>query len=232
MIEPLSELESAAGLPEGLQGPRGSILVELKRQGALSAKELAGKLGLSLNAIRHHVRELEAEGLIDHKREPRGVGAPVFKYDLTERGDSMFPARYEAALTEVLDHLVSHAGRGPAVESLNVHYERLGNRLAEELAGAPADQRVDTVVRVLRDEGYMAMWSGGTGKGTLTAHNCAMRAVAQKFPELCEAEMRFLEEALSAEVTRKSHMLTGCSACEYHVEFKAPPGGAIAEERS
>ena len=59
MINLNQELRSAAGLPEGFEGPRGSILVELKRDGALSAKSLAARLGLSLNAIRHHLRELE-----------------------------------------------------------------------------------------------------------------------------------------------------------------------------
>lgn len=231
MIQPNKELRTAAGLPEGFEGPRGSILVELKRDGALSAKVLAARLGLSLNAIRHHLRELEAESVITHEREARGVGAPVFNYQLTERGEALFPARYEAALTEVLDHLVTSAGRDQAVESLNVHYQRLESRLADELAGAPAEQRVARVVRVLRDEGYMTVWDGGHDEGTLTAHNCAMRAVAQRFPEICEAERHFLTEVLSADVTRQSHMLSGCSACEYHIDFRTPLGGSSVEEQ-
>ena len=76
----------------------------------------------------------------------------------------------------------------------------------------------------------MAVWSGGEGAGTLTAHNCAMRAVAQKFPEICEAEQRFLTEVLAADVTRASHMLSGCSACEYHIDFRAPGNGDSVEE--
>ena len=232
MIEPNNELRTAAGLPEGFEGPRGSILIELKRDGALSAKSLAARLGLSLNAIRHHLRELEAEAVIDHEREARGVGAPMFNYRLTDRGGALFPARYEAALTEVLDHLVSSGARDQAVESLNVHYRELGSRLTAELAGAPAEQRVARVVRVLRDEGYMTVWDGGDGEGTLTAHNCAMRAVAQQFPEICEAERNFLTEVLSADVTRHDHMLAGCSACEYHIDFRPPVSGGSVEEQA
>jgi DeoR family suf operon transcriptional repressor len=225
MIQPNNELRTAAGLPEGFEGPRGSILVELKRDGTLSAKSLAGRLGLSLNAIRHHLRELEAEAVINHEREARGVGAPIFNYRLTDRGSALFPARYEAALTEVLDHLVSSGGRDQAVDSLNVHYQQLGSRLADELAGAPAEQRVARVVRVLRDEGYMTVWDGGRDEGMLTAHNCAMRAVAQRFPEICEAERHFLTEVLAADVTRGAHMLEGCSACEYHIDFRVAAAG-------
>jgi DeoR family suf operon transcriptional repressor len=232
MIEPNKELRSAAALPEGFEGPRGSILVELKRDGALSAKSLATRLGLSLNAIRHHLRELEAEAVIDHEREAHGVGAPLFNYRLTDRGSALFPARYEAALTEVLDHLVSSGARDQAVESLKVHYRELGSRMAAELAGAPPEQRIARVVGVMRDEGYMAVWDGGDDQGMLTAHNCAMRAVAQRFPEICEAERNFLTEVLSANVTRHGHMLDGCSACEYHIDFLTPVSGGSVEEQA
>ena len=232
MTKSSQELRSAAGLPEGFEGPRGAMLVELKRDGALSAKVLAARLGLSLNAIRHHLRELETEAVITHEREARGVGAPVFNYRLTDRGTALFPARYEAALTEVLDHLVTSGGRDRAVESLSVHFQQLGSRLADELAGAPAEQRVARVVRVMRDEGYMAVWDGSRDEGTLTAHNCAMRAVAQRFPEICEAERHFLTEVLAAEVTRQTHMLTGCSACEYHIDFRTPVSGGSVEEQA
>ena len=233
MTVPETELQAAAGLPDRFTGPRGSILVALKQSGSLTAKDMAGQLSLSLNAIRHHLKELEVEMLIAHERQARGVGAPVYRYQLTERGESLFPARYEAALTEVLDHVAAQVGRDQAVESLNTHYRQLGGRLADELAGAPASQRVDRVVQVLRDEGYMAVWDGGRDTGVLTAHNCAMRAVAHKFPEICEAEQLFLSEVLAADVTRGDHMLQGCSACEYHIEFRTTaPESSSAEEQA
>lgn len=222
MSVPDIELKSAADLPEGFQGPRGSIVVQLKRRGALTAKDLAQALDLSLNAIRHHLKELEAESVVAHWSEARGVGAPVYRYGLTEQGEALFPERYQEALTEVLDHMVSRIGREGTLESLNDHYRKLGERLENELAGAPAGHRVDKVVQVMRDEGYMAVWEGGRERGTLTAHNCAMRAVAHKFPEICEAEQNFLTGVLAARVTRRSHMLSGCSACEYHIDFRPP----------
>ena len=66
----------------------------------------------------------------------------------------------------------------------------------------------------------MAEVSAQGGHGTLTEHNCAIPAVAQRFPEICAAEARFLAEVLEADVDRREHILNGCSACEYHVRFK------------
>jgi DeoR family transcriptional regulator, suf operon transcriptional repressor len=67
----------------------------------------------------------------------------------------------------------------------------------------------------------MAEVTAEAGGGTVTEHNCAIPAVATRFPEICAAEARFLAEVLGAEVERRGHMLDGCSACEYHVRFKA-----------
>ena len=46
------------------KGLRGAILLELKCSQPLTANELAAKLDVSPNAIRHHLKELEIESLI------------------------------------------------------------------------------------------------------------------------------------------------------------------------
>ena len=73
----------------------------------------------------------------------------------------------------------------------------------------------------------MAEWqASGQDGATLREHNCAIQAVAERYPEICVAERRFLEEVLSAAVNRKAHILAGCTACEYHVQFDGGPGAA------
>ena len=205
--------------PLGQRGPRGAVLTQLKRANRLTAKELAGRLGVSLNAARHHLKELEAEGLVEYEREHRGVGAPAFAYRLSASGEALFPRRYEATLAAVLDHIVERDGRGVAVAVLESHFGGLTRRLEGELAGCTPAERLHAVGRVLSEEGYMAEVTASGGAGTLTEHNCAIPAVAERFPEICAAEARFLARVLGAEVDRREHLLSGCSTCEYHVRF-------------
>lgn len=208
------------GGPLGQKGPRGVVIAHLKRAQRLTAKELAARLGVSLNAVRHHLKELEAEGLVEYEREHRGVGAPAFAYRLSPSGEALFPRRYEETLTALLDQMVERSGREAAVALLESHFTVLARRLRGELAGSTPAERLHTVGRVLSEEGYMAEVSARTADGTLTEHNCAIPAVAERFPEICAAEARFLADVLGAEVDRREHMLSGCSACEYHVRFK------------
>jgi len=222
MAIPIAHLRASAALPVGYKGPRASILVELKVSPGLTAKELAGRLGLSLNAIRHHLKELEVGGLLAHEREQRGVGAPVFAYRLSVTGEQVFPRRYESALTDVLETLVEREGREAVVGALEARYAALLRRLPSDLAELPPERRLTAVTRLLQEDGFMPGWEGSAEGGTLTEHNCAIRAVAERFPEICAAEERFLSAALGASVDLQAHVLDGCAACEYQVQFTPP----------
>lgn len=224
----LDQLEQP--LPPAYKGPRGAILVALKRSGALTARELAALLGLSSNAIRHHLRELETEGVIGYRREQRGVGAPTHAWHLSAAGESLFPQRYKELLTEVLDRVAEQAGREAVVSAFEHRFSELARTLRHELADAPPERRMDVVKRILAEGGYMAEWRDGKEGLRLREHHCAIRALAERFPEICAAERRFLEEVLSAAVQRESHMLEGCPACEYSVQFAGGPPALTALE--
>jgi predicted ArsR family transcriptional regulator len=74
------------------------------------------------------------------------------------------------------------------------------------------------VTRALAAEGYMPeVRPNGTDGHHLVEHNCPIPQVAERFPEVCEAEARFLAEVLVADVTRGLHIASGCGTCEYQV---------------
>lgn len=220
-------LTDAAFLPPGYRGIRGHILVELKQSaGGMTARDLAERSGASMNAVRHHLKELETESLVIHRREQRGVGAPVHLYFLSQSGENLFPRRYEELLTETLSRVEGRSGRPAVVEAMDQHYDALARRLQIDLGDAPGPERLERVARILVEEGYMAAWQEADGAIKLTEHNCAIKAVAERFPEICELEERFLREVLGAGIERRSHILSGCQSCEYSVHFpeRGPDG--------
>ena len=74
----------------------------------------------------------------------------------------------------------------------------------------------------------MAEASGGD-EATLREHNCAIRAVIERFPEICIAEERFLKEVLGAEVTRQRHIASGSNCCEYCIAAPQPSSAGETE---
>src|SRR5205814_10152630 len=55
-----------------------------------------------------------------------------------------------------------------------------------------------TLFRSMNEQGYMAEWQEAAGTFRLSEHNCAIRAVAERFPEVCAAEEQFLRDVLGA----------------------------------
>ena len=191
--------ESPVSAPRGM---RGQVLVAVKKGQPITAKELSVELRVSANAIRRHLKELEVDGLVSYGRVQRGVGAPTFAYRLTDRGESQFPNRYQDALTELLTHIEERAGRGEVNGIFAERFRSRAEQLKSELGDQPVELRLQRLVRLLSDEGYMAEWKTENGAITLAEHNCAIRAVAERYPEICAAEARFLTDVLAAEIGR------------------------------
>jgi DeoR family suf operon transcriptional repressor len=210
----------ATGL-SGFRGMRGELLVALKRAQPLTAKELAELFGVTPNGQRRHLKALEEDGLVRYRREVRGVGGPVFAYSLTEAGEALFPRQYDSTLALALGAIRETQGTEAVVQVLRQQWAAVAQGAEPLFEGLPLNERAQLLAELLTSHGYMAEAnSDGSGEATIREHNCALRGVAERFPEICAAEARFLADVLGAEVDRREHMLSGCSACEYHVRFK------------
>jgi DeoR family transcriptional regulator, suf operon transcriptional repressor len=213
--------------PTGLRGPRAQIVLEIKRSQPVTAKSLSAIFGVSTNAIRRHLKELELDGSVVYVREQRGMGAPVYVYRLTPRGEALFPNRYEGALKDLLQHIEEKAGRGEISVLFADQFRSRADQLKTELADQPVEVRLQRLVRILTEEGYMAEWDSRDGAIRLAEHNCAIRAVAERYPEVCAAERRFLTEVLASQVERRTHITEGSNACEYAITPDVPEDGRV-----
>ena len=202
--------------PVGYRGTRSEILTALKMAQPLTAKELADKFGVTPNALRRHLKELEGEGIVRYQREIRGVGGPVFAFSLTEAGEALFPRAYERALTEVLDLVREQQGDEGLVQLFQRRWDDIARVARPELEQLPVDQRATRLAELLTSLGYMAEARPVAGAlPVLTEHNCAIRLIAERFPEVCAAEERFIADLLGAPVTRQAHIAKGANCCEY-----------------
>ena len=211
-------MATGVNAPAGFRGTRGEILTALKKAQPLTAKELASKFGVTPNALRRHLKELETEGIVRYQREIRGVGGPVFAFSLTDAGEALFPRAYERALSEVLDLVREQQGDEGLVQLFQRRWDDIARVARPELEQLPVDQRATRLAELLTSLGYMAEAHPGSGAlPVLTEHNCAIRVIAERFPEVCAAEERFIADLLGTPVTRQAHIAKGANCCEYCV---------------
>lgn len=207
---------SSVHAPVGYRGTRGEILTALKKAQPLTAKELADRFGVTPNALRRHLKELEHEGIVRYQREIRGVGGPVFAFSLTEAGEALFPRAYEDALAGVLDLVRQQQGDEGVLKLFQRRWDDIARVARPELERLPVEQRAARLAELLTSLGYMAEAHPVSGTlPVLTEHNCAIRVIAERFPEVCAAEERFIADLLGAPVTRQAHIAKGANCCEY-----------------
>src|SRR6201987_5414498 len=89
---------------------RMEVLELLRRKGRCSAEAVAHDLGVTTNAVRQPLTNLERAGLAVSHPERSGRGRPSLLFALTERADSVFPKRYGQLATMVLQEVQEMGG--------------------------------------------------------------------------------------------------------------------------
>jgi DeoR family suf operon transcriptional repressor len=229
-------MQQLPGALTGFRGLRAELLVALKKASQpLTAGELAARFGVTANALRRHLDALAAEELVRFSREVRGVGAPVHAYSLTAAGQALFPQAYVPVLTAVLEAVREVAGAEGVRAAIHRQWAGLVAGARERLAELPLPERAQLVAELRSSQGYMAeAIADAPDAARIREHHCAIRDVAERFPEICAAEHELMEQLLGVPVERTGHILDGCTACEYTAReiTTTPPGRRLPIARA
>ena len=198
---------------------RMEVLELLRRKGHASAETIASDLGVTPNAVRQHLTNLEREGLVVSHPERRARGRPSLLFNLTERADSVFPKRYGQLATMVLNELREMAGE----EAVDEVFRRIAHRNADaiepQLNGRDFDGRLEQVVDWIARAGTLADHEPiADGNVRVTIHNCPFRATAMKFPQVCTITPHLLNRLLDAPVSQEASIHRGDAHCSFVVQ--------------
>src|SRR5450756_840324 len=164
---------------------RMEVLELLRRRGRSSAETIATDLGVTPNAVRQHLTNLERDGFVVSHPERSGRGRPALLFSLTERADSVFPKRYGQLATMVLQEV--QAMDGP--EALDEVFSRVAARHASaiepSLDGLDFDEKLRRVVAWIGRAGTLAEQSESSEGVQVTIHNCPFRNTALRLPQVC-----------------------------------------------
>jgi predicted ArsR family transcriptional regulator len=204
------------------------LILEL---GPSTASALGNRLGLTPAAIRRHLDNLLADGMIETRmaraQRTRGRGRPARLFAITDAGRSAFEHAYDDLATSALRFLAEVEGPAAVGEFARRQLADLEARYAPVVANAPPDQRVQALARALSADGYAASATGAPTGGTgeqLCQHHCPVAHVAAEFPELCEAETEAFSRLLGTTVQRLATIARGDGVCTTHVTDRSLAG--------
>lgn len=197
---------------------RMEVLELLRRKGRASAETISSDLGVTANAVRQHLTNLERDGLVVSHPERRARGRPSLLFNLTERADSVFPKRYGQLATMVLQE-VQELG-GP--EALDEIFSRVAARHAEAIArdieGIDFDEKLRRVVAWIGRAGTLAEQAEVEEGVRVTIHNCPFRNTALKFPQVCTITPQLISRLLDTAVSQSDSIHRRDPYCSFVVQ--------------
>jgi predicted ArsR family transcriptional regulator len=217
-------------------GPtKGQVARLILELGPSTAATLGSRLGLTPAAIRRHLDNLLAEGLIETRTARtygnRGRGRPAKVFVITDAGRSAFEHAYDDLATGALRFLAETAGPEAVAEFARRQLADLERRYAPVVARGELDTRVQALAEALSADGYAASAGpapsiGATAGEQLCQHHCPVAHVAAEFPQLCEAETEAFGRLLGTPVQRLATIAHGDGICTTHVTHVTGAGKA------
>lgn len=207
----------------GEKRSRRAIIDSLKTEGPQDANRLAERHGISAMAVRQHLYDLEAEGLVTHEAEARPLGRPAKLWALTRAADRFFPDGHADLTVGLIDSMKQAFG----AKGLN---KLLAVRAREQIAAYKAaigkrrslPARLRALASIRSNEGYMAEVEKTVGGYLLIENHCPVCSAAAACTNLCNMELEVFQKALGGEVEvkRTDHILAGARRCAYLVTPK------------
>ena len=201
---------------------RERVLFLLKTKGPQTAAQMAKGLHVTAMAVRQHLAVLEAEGLVDFTDERRKVGRPARMWRLTAKAYDRFPDRHAELAVGMLDAIRGAFGEEGLERMTEERTRQQAQSYAIRMPGPDAsiEERVATLAKIRREEGYMAESRQGPG-GTieLVENHCSIANAARLCSSLCSSELSLFRTVLGDEVSvdRVGHILAGDRCCAYRI---------------
>ena len=216
----------SAGPAKGDGPTKGQVARLILELGPSTAATLGGRLGLTPAAIRRHLDNLLAEGLIETRTARaygnRGRGRPAKVFVITDAGRSAFEHAYDDLAAGALRFLAETAGPEAVARFARRQLADLERRYAPAVGQGDLAARVQALAVALSADGYAASAGpapalAGTSGEQLCQHHCPVAHVAAEFPELCEAETEAFGRLLGTPVQRLATIAHGDGICTTHV---------------
>lgn len=203
---------------------RAAILRLMKGEGFISIPRIAETLGMTHEAARKHVVELQRNGWIETdcgpdeaKRRESTPGRPPVRYCLTEEGDHLFPKKYAELLIGLLDTVAAEGGADAATAVLARLTDARVAALAPRIPPKPMSRRIAALRAIYIDGDPFVDVEKRGDDYVIIERNCPYLTFAMERPDICSTTVSTLRRLTGCEVVREHRFQDGDGRCEFRV---------------
>ena len=133
---------------------REKVLMTIKLHPKSTIIEIADQVDINAISVRHHLTNLQAEGLIMAEEERHGIGRPRLVYSLTDRGIENFPSRYFHLVNSLMDQIKETLPEKDVNSIFHNMAEKLTSDYEPMLAKMSMEERLELLKTILNNEGF------------------------------------------------------------------------------
>ncbi|MCY4781250.1 transcriptional regulator [Sphingobacterium sp. UT-1RO-CII-1] len=203
------------------KGSGSQILMFLKMKGDATSALIAEELNVSKEGARKHLIKLAADNLIESFVKSEGVGRPTTYYRLTEVGLKRFPDTHAEVTVDLLRSVRKLLGDNALDLLISDREKSTYDRYAKKMIGVDdVEKRLDILVRMRSEEGYMAQWEEKSDAYYLTENHCPICAAATECQGFCRSELENFKQLIGLDYTveRVQHIVSGGQRCVYRIK--------------
>ncbi len=203
---------------KGIKSTRERILQTLLRRPHSTINELAEAVGINPISVRHHLTNLQMEGLVQAEEKRHGVGRPRLVYALTEEGMERFPTRYLRLTTRLLAQMKESMPEPLVSKLFSQVAEDLAADYSEQMKGLNMEERLEAVKELLAQEGFTVEWEKKDDKYQIHEISCPYYQIGVTHPEVCAVDQTLISKMLAVPAEKVQCILNGNAHCTYVVQ--------------
>jgi DeoR family suf operon transcriptional repressor len=201
-----------------MRSTRDRILQTLLHKPRTTINELAAAVGINPISVRHHLSNLQVEGLVGAEEERHGVGRPRLVYFLTDEGTERFPTRYLRLTTRLLAQMKESMPEPVVRKLFSEMADDLALEYADQMKGLGMEERLELAKSLLNQEGFTVEWEKSGGQYRIHEITCPYLQIGQNHPEVCTVDQTLISRMLAVPAEKVQCILQGDAHCIYVVQ--------------
>lgn len=196
------------------------ILQTIKKEGAVTAKQLAENLGITTMGARQHLQSLEDEGILAFHDVKVKVGRPTRHWSLTRKGHNQFTDRHGELTIQMIDAIEEVFGaQGLEKVTAERQAKTLDAYQQAMQSASNLEEKLSVLVSLRENEGYMAELEQNDEGFVLIENHCPICKAATRCPSLCQSELAVFQQLLGDDcsIARTEHIVQGQRRCCYQI---------------
>ncbi len=200
---------------ESQPSTRETTLSLLLKEGESCASNLAQVLGISVQAMRRHLRSLEEDGLVQATSRNKGPGRPSNVWELTKKGQNRFNEGSENFALDLLGSIETTLSEEAMTTLLSEQAADKASFYRTQIGPGSIQERTQRLVELRHREGHLAECQPALDNDAcfINEYHCSIGKIAEKYPIVCEQELKMIRNTFpDCEVNRVDWRLE-CGHC-------------------